>query len=363
MASLNLHDLLSAGVDRGVSDVFFKVHTPPAIRIHGEVSPLDRDLPPLTTEDIDRFLEEVMRPEQIARFHEHMEFDLAYGLPGRCRFRVNVYRQRGSTGIVFRVIPLEIPTVEELSLPPVTRRIAANRTGFILVTGPTGCGKSTTLASMIDLINQHRRGHIVTIEDPIEFVHADKRCIVSQREVGIDTTHYEIALRAVLRQAPDVILIGEMRDRESIGVAMQAAETGHLVLSTLHTNSAPETVERIVNMFPPHEKPQICLRLSQTLRAVVSQQLLPRKDGNGRILACEVMVVNPTIAGHIEDGQIGNIYPIMKQSEEQYQMQTMNMSLDRLVKADLVEVREALMRAGNLAELKMMLRRSEDDDE
>ncbi len=358
---MRLDELLLKGVESGASDLFLKVHTPPAMRIHGDVVPMDVEFPPLSPEDVERFLAEMMRPEQIARFHEILEADLAYGLPGRCRFRVNVYKQRGTVGCVFRVIPLEIPDLEELGIPAVVKKIAANRTGFVLVTGPTGSGKSTTLASMVDLINKHRRGHIVTIEDPIEFIYPDRRCLVSQREVAVDTHDFANALRSVLRQAPDVILIGEMRDRESISVAMQAAETGHLVLSTLHTNSAAETIERVVNMFPPHEKAQICLRLGQSLKAVISQQLLPRKDG-GRVAACEIMVVNPTISGHIEEGNIGNIYPIMKQSEEQYGMQTMNMHLDRLVKGNVVEPREALARAGNLAELKMMLRRSDEDE-
>ncbi|NUP99649.1 MAG: type IV pilus twitching motility protein PilT [Armatimonadetes bacterium] len=359
---MRLDELLLKGVDANASDLFLKVHTPPAMRIHGDVQPIDPNMAPLTTEDIDRFISEMMRPEQIARFHEVCEADMAYGLPGRCRFRVNVYKQRGTVGAVFRVVPLEIPKLEDLGMPAVVKRIAANRTGFVLVTGPTGSGKSTTLASIVDLINAHRRGHIVTIEDPIEFMHPDRRCIVSQREVAVDTHDFASALRSVLRQAPDVILVGEMRDRESIGVALQAAETGHLVLSTLHTNSAAETVERIVNLYPPHEKPQICLRLSQVLKAVISQQLVPRKTGSGRVLACEIMVVNPTIAGHVEEGNIGNIYPIMKQSEEQYGMQTMNMHLDRMVKAGTIDAREALARAGNLAELKMMLRRTDEDE-
>ncbi|HAZ64364.1 MAG TPA: type IV pili twitching motility protein PilT [Armatimonadetes bacterium] len=356
---MDLDAVLAMGLDAKASDIFFKVGTPPAMRVDGDVMPVDSNFAPLTEEDIDTFLAVILRPEQIARFNEVLEGDCAYALPGRCRFRVNIYRQRGTTGIVFRIIPLEIPTVEELKLPPVLKRIAANRTGFILVAGPTGCGKTTTLASMVDLINRSRRGHIVTIEDPIEFMHQDRRSIVSQREVMIDTTNFARALRAVLRQAPDVILIGEMRDQESIGVAMAAAETGHLVLSTLHTNSASETVERIVNMFPPHEKPQICLRLSQTLRAVICQQLVPHKSGEGRIAANEIMVVNPTIQGYIEEGTIGNIYPIIKQSEEQYGMQTMNMSLDRLVRSGDIEPREALARAGNLTELKMMLRQTD----
>ena len=360
---MQLDDVLEEGLQRGASDIFLKAHTPPAMRCHGDVVPMFPDQPPLQQEDIERFLAEIMRPEQIARFHEVMEFDLAHALPGRCRFRVNVFKQRGTIGIVFRVIPLEVPTLEDLGLPPVVRSryVAGARTGFILVTGPTGSGKSTTLASIVDLINRNRRGHIVTIEDPIEFVHHDHRCIVSQREVAVDTHDFQHALRAVLRQAPDIILIGEMRDRDSIGVAMQAAETGHLVLSTLHTNSAAETIERIVNMFPPHEKPQICLRLGQTLRAVVSQQLVPLKSDEGRALAAEVMVCNPTIAGHIEEGNIGNVYPIIRQSEEQYGMQTMNLALLRLVRAGIVDEREALARAGNLSELRMMLRQSEEE--
>jgi len=298
----------------------------------------------------------IMTEEQVATFEARHEMDLSFTLPNISRFRVNVYQQRGTVGIVLRLIPLRIRTVEELGLPPILKELAKQRQGMILVTGPTGCGKSTTLAAMIDLINETRRCNIVTIEDPIEYVYTDKRSIVNQREVGIDTESFHTALRAVVRQSPDVILIGEMRDQETMAVAMAAAETGHLVFSTVHTNSATETMERIINMFPPHDKPQICLRLSQTLRGVISQKLVPRKDGEGRVAAVEVMVVNPTIQKYIEEGRTGAIYPAIADGAF-YGMQTMNQSLFRYVKEGVITEAEALARAGNLTELKHMLRR------
>jgi twitching motility protein PilT len=273
------------------------------------------DMPPLTADDTRNLAYSVMTHEQIGRFEHRHELDLAFTIEGITRVRANIYQQRGSIAMVCRLIPLSIYTLEELKMPPAVAELAKQRQGLVLVTGPTGCGKSTTLAAMIDLINETRRCHIVTIEDPIEFVHPDKKAIVSQREVGIDTDSFSDALKYVVRESPDVILIGEMRDIETMHVALQAAETGHLVFSTVHTPSAAETMDRIINMFPPHDKPQICLRLSNSLRGIISQKLVPLKDGSGRIAAVEVMISTPTIAKLIEEGRVGQIYSAIEEGQ------------------------------------------------
>jgi twitching motility protein PilT len=268
-----------------------------------------------------------------------------------------MYQERGNIGVVMRIIPIEIKTVEELELPPVLNQIADERQGFVLVTGPTGCGKSTTLAAMIDHINRNRKCNIVTIEDPIEYVHRDKQAIVNQREVGIDTETFTDALKYVVRQSPDVILIGEMRDVETMHVAMQAAETGHLVFSTVHTNSAAETIDRIINMFPPHDQPMICMRLSKTLRAVLSQSLVPRADSPGRVCALEIMRVTPTIAKAIEEQRPGEVYPLIADGKF-WGMETKNQSLLRLYVDGRISPQESLFYAGNYTEMRQMLRRA-----
>jgi twitching motility protein PilT len=352
---LNLQEILVLAAQRGASDVFLKVGSPPCARIHGVVVRL-MDTEPLDANQVRQLAYSIMTEDQIIAFEAEREMDLAFSIPGLSRFRVNIYQQRGTIGIALRLIPLEIRSIEELGLPPVLKDICKQRQGLILVTGPTGSGKSTTLAAMIDLINQTRRCHIITMEDPIEYVHTDKRAIVSQREIGIDTESFKAALRTVLRQSPDVILIGEMRDLETFETALTAAETGHLVMSTLHTRSAAETLDRIVNMFPPHDKPQVCMRLSQSLKAVISQTLVPRKDGQGRVAAVEVMIVTPTIAKYIEEGRTGAIYGAISDGAF-WGMQTMNQSLYRLVREGVISEQEALARAGNLTELKQMLRR------
>jgi len=352
---INLHEILTFAVQKGASDIFFKAGSPPCLRLHGVIVPLT-DYEPLDANQVRQVAYSLMTEEQIITFEAEREMDLSFSIPGLSRFRVNVYQQRGTIGVVLRLIPWEIRTIEELGLPPVIKDICKQRQGLVLVTGPTGSGKSTTLAAMVDIINQTRRCHIVTMEDPIEYVHTDKRAIVSQREVGIDTLSFKAALRTVLRQSPDVILIGEMRDQETFETALTAAETGHLVLSTLHTRSAAETLDRIVNMFPPHDKEQICIRLSQSLKAVISQTLVPRKDGQGRVPAVEVMVVTPTIAKYIEEGRSGMIYSAIAEGAF-WGMQTMNQSLYKLVREGIISEQEALARAGNLTELKQMLRR------
>jgi len=354
---IDLIKLLKLAVERGCSDVFLKVDSPPAVRLHGQVLKVESD--PLTSEDMREILEMILNENQMANFEKRHELDLAFAIPDVARFRTNIYQQRGTIGIVFRVIPFEIKSIEELKLPPVLKKFCAMRQGLVLVTGPTGCGKSTTLAAMIDLINRTRRCNIITIEDPVEYVHTDQLSIVSQREIGFDTDSFHDALRAVVRQSPDVILIGEMRDIETMGVCLQAAETGHLVFSTVHTTSASETMERIINMFPPHDKPLICLRLSKSLRGIISQKLVPMKDGKGRIAAVEVMVNTPTIAQYIEEGRSSQVYSAIVQDgrEKHWGMQSMNQALDAYYKLGLISEEVALDYAGLRSELRQMMRR------
>jgi twitching motility protein PilT len=352
-----MHDLLEQvlreGYERRASDVFIKENAPPTFRLDGRIAPSSH--PVLNRALATEIVESILDERQIAKFESHPELDMSLEMPGVCRFRVNVYRQRGCYGAVFRVIPLGIKTLDDLGMPPVLKTLCQQRQGIVLITGPTGSGKSTTLAAMLDFVNETRPSSIVTIEDPLEFVHRDKRSIVNQREVGIDTESFGDALRHVLRQSPDVILIGEMRDAETFQVALQAGETGHLVFSTLHTASAYETLDRIANMFPPHDKPQIALRLSNSLRGVISQKLVPRVDG-GRIAAIEVMVVNPTVSKLLEEGRSGQIYPVIADGQF-YGMQTMNQCLTKYFKAGIITEEDALQYAGNLTELRQMLRR------
>ncbi|MBI3721254.1 MAG: PilT/PilU family type 4a pilus ATPase, partial [Fimbriimonas ginsengisoli] len=268
----------------------------------------------------------------------------------------SVYLERGGYALAARIVPIQIKSLEELGLPAVLGEMVKQRQGLILVTGPTGCGKTTTLASMIDIVNKTKAGHIVTVEDPLEFIHRDQMSYVSQREIGIDTKDFQHCLRAVLRQSPDVILIGEMRDAITMSVALQAGETGHLVFSTVHTSSAYETMDRIVNMFPPHEKQHICQRLSGSLRAVVSQKLVPRADGNGRVAVNEILICTPTVSKLIEDGHFSDLYHAMNEGQF-WGMQTMNQGLVKFVKAGVISEDMAVQYAGIASELKQMLRR------
>lgn len=357
---LDLERLLRKAIEIGASDVFLKVDAPPAFRLHGEIQRVDH--PPIRPEEMKEVAEALMTENQMAAFEHKHEMDLGFTLGNLARFRVNVYQQRGSIGMVMRVIDLKIKTIDELGLPPVLKKIAKTPTGLILVTGPTGCGKSTTLAAMLDLINAQRRANIITIEDPIEYVYTDRKSIVSQREVGIDTDSFADALRAVVREAPDVILIGEMRDVDTFDVCLKAAETGHLVFSTVHTSSAAETLNRIINMFPPHDKEQVCQRLSKSLVATLSQKLVPAKDGSRRLCAVEVMICTPTIAGYIEEGRSGEIYSAIVQDgiDGHWGMQSMNQALDRFYKAGLITEETAMRHAGARTELRQMLRRTAD---
>jgi len=340
------------------SDVFWKPGGPPHVKLKGVVGATPGgpwpDLLPEDTETITKGL--MLREGDWERFLEYPEKDIGRSIDGVCRLRINIYRERNNVCAVMRIIPLDILTCDELDLPPVLKDIALRPQGMVLVTGPTGCGKSTTLAAMIDHVNRHRKANIITVEDPIEYVHQDKLSLVSQREVGIDTLEFQDALKYAMRQAPDVILIGEMRDVTTMSVAMQAAETGHLVFSTVHTTSSAETLERIVNMFPPHDKQQICMRLSRTLQAVISQALVPRKEGTGRIAAMEIMVVTPTIQKFIEDGKPSEMYEAIVEGSH-WGMMTKNQSLLYEYRDGIIDADTAMFHAGNRTEMRQMIRR------
>jgi len=351
---MELEQLCRFAVDSAASDLFIKAYAPPSLRVHGRIVPTD--LPAMSPDDTKELADSVMTEQQIERFDEYHELDLAFTLGDVARFRCNVYMQRGTHGMVLRIVPLEIRSVEDLGLPKTLEDLTKPKQGLVLVTGPTGCGKSTTLAAMIDAINGARHCNIVTIEDPIEFVHADRLAIVNQREVGIDTDSFYDAMKYVVRESPDVILIGEMRDAETMRVALSASETGHLVFSTVHTTSAADTVERIVSIFPPHEKQQICLRLANSLLGIVSQKLVPRADGTGRVPSVEVMMNTPTVAKLIEEGRSSQVYAAINEGGY-WGMQTMNQSLVKFWRAGVITEDDALVYAGNLTELKQMLRR------
>lgn len=348
-------EVVFEAAEKKASDVFWKADAHPHVRLQGSVEPWDHH-PVITAEMTEAIADELMTDRQEELFEEFPERDIGLTIGETCRLRINIFKQQNTIGLVMRIIPLEIATIDELELPTVLKDIAMSPQGVVLVTGPTGCGKSTTLAAMIDHINENRRGNVVTIEDPIEYVHRDKQCIVIQREVGIDTNTFSDAMKYVVRQSPDIILIGEMRDTETMNVAMQAAETGHLVFSTVHTPSAPETMERIINMFPPHQREMICLRMSKSLRAILSQALIPRAGTEGRVAAVEVMVANPTVQKLIEEGSPGDTYAVMQEGGY-YGMQTRNQALLQLYRDGKVSARDALFHAGNYTEMRQMLRR------
>jgi twitching motility protein PilT len=344
---MELNDVLRVAVKGSASDIHLKAGLPPMFRVDGALVPLkngERLLP----EWLGNVANAIMTAGQRAHFEKFHEVDLAYSIPGVGRFRVNAFQQRGTVGIVFRVIPFGVKTAAQLNLPKVVERIAMEPRGLILVTGTTGSGKSTTLAAMIDHINSNRTCHIITIEDPIEFLIRDKRSIVNQREIGVDTHSFASALRAALRQDPDVILVGEMRDFETIETALTAAETGHLVLSTLHTIDAAETITRIVSVFPPHQQPQIRLQLSAIIKGVISQRLVPRADGKGRVPALEVLVATARIRECIADKERTKEIPdAISKGFTTYGMQTFDQSLMSLVKGNLVSYEEALRHVSN----------------
>lgn len=344
---MDVNDLLKTAHSQGASDLHLKVGSYPILRINGELSPLSTETR-LSQEDTLKIAFSVMSPGQREVFKKKNDIDLAYSVPGLGRFRCNIFIQRGTIGLVFRVIPMRIPTIEELLLPDVLKKLSMEPRGLILVTGTTGSGKSTTLASMIDNINTNKTDHIMTIEDPIEYLHRDKRSIVNQREIGNDTESFSKALRAAMRQDPDVILVGEMRDFETIQTALTAAETGHLVLSTLHTIDATETVNRIISVFPPYQHKQVRMQLASVLRAIISMRLVPKMDGNGRVPAVEVLIATAMIKDCILDPDKSKmITDVVAQGALHYGMQTFDQSLFNLFKGGLISYEEAIRRATN----------------
>jgi twitching motility protein PilT len=344
---MELNEILAVALRSAASDIHLKAGLPPMFRLDGALAPL-KDAKRLSPEDIARMGYGIMNDYQKQKFQAHNELDLAYGVPGLGRFRVNIFMQRGTIGLVLRVIPFKIMSIEQLLLPRVLEKIAAEQRGLILVTGTTGSGKSTTLASMIDWINANETCHIMTIEDPIEFLIRDKRSIVNQREVGVDTMSFAQALKSALRQDPDVILVGEMRDHETIETAMTAAETGHLVFSTLHTMDATETINRIIGVFPPHQQKQIRLQLASVLKAVISQRLVPRADGKGRVPAVEVMICTGRVRELIEDkDRTKEIPDAINKGYTTYGMQSFDQSLMFLLKNQVITYEEALRQASN----------------
>ena len=347
--------LLAAGTQHGASDIHFKVGDAPTYRVNGQLIPLKYER--LKPADTLAICQHIMRdPAARERLDELQEYDTSYSLPEVSRFRVNIYRQRGSLSLVLRIIPSRIPTLEELGLPTVVKDISNHDRGLVLVTGATGAGKSSTLAAVINQINQTRRVHIVTIEDPIEFLHTDQRASISQREIGIDTKNYNVALRAALRQDPDVILVGEMRDPESIDIALKASETGHLVLSTVHTTDAAKTIGRLVSVFPADEQQTVRYRLADNLRATISQRLLPKKDGKGRTVACEIMLVTQTVQEYIRDMErTGQIKDVIEKSRSQYHMQTFDQHLTELFRTQVISMETALQFATNPADFQRSL--------
>jgi twitching motility protein PilT len=344
---MDIIELLKKAHSMNASDLHIKVGSPPILRIDGELTPLTSESR-VSPEDVVKVVYSVLTNEQKETFKREKDLDFAYGVPRVGRFRCNVFIQRGSLGIVFRVIPMRIPTIEELHLPDIIKKISMEQRGLILVTGTTGSGKTTTLASMIDLINTNRTAHILTIEDPIEYTHRDKRSIVNQREIGSDADSFSKSLRQALRQDPDVILVGEMRDFETIQTALVAAETGHLVLSTLHTTDATETVNRIIAVFPPYQHKQVRMQLASVLKAIISMRLIPKADGNGRVPAVEVLIATVTIKDCILDPDKTKLIPdVIAQGTLHYGMQTFDQSLFHLFKSGLITYEEALRMATN----------------
>jgi twitching motility protein PilT len=349
----NLHQLLKAMIEKGASDLHITTSSPPQLRIDGKLHPLK--VPPLAPPETKQLCYSILTDAQKHKFEENNELDLSFGVRGLSRFRANIFMQRGAVAGAFRSIPYKIKTFEELGLPPVISDLAKKPRGLILVTGPTGSGKSTTLATIIDKINSERAEHIVTIEDPIEYLHPHKNCLVNQREVGADTSGFKTALKYILRQDPDVVLIGEMRDLETIEAALTVAETGHLAFATLHTNSCVQTINRVVDVFPPYQQAQIRAQLSFVLEGVLSQTLIPRANGPGRALSLEIMVPNAAIRNLIREDKIHQIYSQMQIGQEKFGMQTMNQSLASLYARRLISMDDALGRSSDVDELRNLI--------
>ncbi|HLA93021.1 MAG TPA: type IV pilus twitching motility protein PilT [Actinomycetota bacterium] len=346
-------ELLEVMLERGASDLHLTVGAPPTVRLHGDLIRLE-EYPVLESRGLQGMIYAILPQKMRERLEQELELDMSYSLPGRARFRVNVYYQRDSLGAAFRLIPFEIKSVESLELPGIVADLARYPRGFVVVTGPTGSGKSTTLAGMVDIVNRERQAHIMTVEDPIEFLHKHQSCVVNQREVGADTHSFSQALKHVLRQDPDVILVGEMRDLETISTAITAAETGHLVFATLHTQDAPQTIDRIIDVFPPHQQQQVRVQLATTLQGVVTQQLLQTADGHGRAVAVEVLVCTPAVRNLIREGKVHQIYSIM-QAGGRFGMQTMDQALANLVKSGKISQQLAYERCHDPEELNRLV--------
>ncbi len=349
----SIYDMLKIMVEKGASDLHITTGSAPQIRVRGQLYPLD--LPQLDPKSTRELLYAVLTEAQKHKFEEEQELDLSFGIKGIARFRANMFLQRGALAGAFRMIPFEILSLDSLGLPTVVAKLTTIPRGLILVTGPTGCGKSTTLAAFLDKINTERHDHIVTIEDPIEFVHKHKGCLVNQREIGADTKSFVNALKYILRQDPDVVFIGEMRDLETMQAALTISETGHLVFATLHTNSAVQTVNRVVDAFPAHQQSQVRAQMAFVVEAVIAQQLIPRLDGKGRVLAAEVMISTPAIRNLIREDKIHQIYSQMQVGQTKHGMQTMNQSLLNLYMRKLISLDDALGRSMDPEELRQMM--------
>jgi len=353
--TLSLAELLKKMIETNGSDLHITTNSPPRIRVDGRLRPLE--MPPLTASETKQLAYSVLTDAQKHRFEENWELDFSFGIKGLARFRANIFMQRGAVGAAFRTIPWQIRTFEELGLPPIVKQLCDRPRGLILVTGPTGSGKSTTLAAMLDKINSERSEHMITIEDPIEYIHQHKSCLVNQREVHSDTKSFADALRAALRQDPDVVLIGEMRDLETIESALRIAETGHLTFGTLHTNSAVSTINRIVDVFPAHQQPQVRAQLSLVLEGIMCQALLPHVSGRGRVLAMEILVPNAAIRNLVREDKIHQIYSAMQTGQDKFGMQTFNQALATLYFQKKITLETSLSRSSNPEELQDMINR------
>jgi twitching motility protein PilT len=351
---MDLYDLLKATVDQEASDLHITVGIAPTIRVHGLMRPM-LQYPHLTMHDTEKICLSILTPQQRAHFEQHKELDLSIGVKGLCRFRVNIFVQKEAVAAVFRTIPSHVKPLNTLGLPPMMGELARRHSGLFLVTGPTGSGKSTTLASVVDQINRERACHIVTLEDPIEYLHTHKRALINQREIGVDTANFHNALRAVLRQDPDVVLVGEMRDLETIEAALRISETGHLCLATLHTQSAMQSITRIIDMFPVHQRQQVRMQLSFSLQGVLSQRLIPKADGKGRVLAAELLVLNQAIRHQIRDDKLHQIQGQIQMGQGKSGMVTMNQSLIHLYRTRQIQLEDARANSNDLEEFTNML--------
>lgn len=350
-----LYELLKVMIEKGASDLHISTGTAPRLRIDGKLMTLDQTS--LISSETKSLCYSILTDAQKHRFEEDRELDVSFGVKGLSRFRANIFLQRGAVAGAFRTIPFNIRSFKELGLPDIVVELTNKPRGLILVTGPTGCGKSTTLATMIDRINEERYEHIITIEDPIEYLHSHKKCLINQREVHADTESFNTALRRILRQDPDIVLIGEMRDLETIQAALTVAETGHLTLATLHTNTAVQSINRIIDVFPPHQQEQVRVQLSFVLEGIMSQQLLPKKTGYGRVLACEILIPNIAIRNLIREDKIHQMYSMMQTGQAKFGMQTMNQNLFELYMKGLISYENALGKSSEPDEMLNMMQR------